>query len=202
MTLACWSRAAHSMPAMIQESWPLPVVVEDLADEQVGAGGDALLLAAGGGAGAGDGGGDVRAVAVVVDDVLAGHEAGRLRRSGRPGPGGRCRRRCPARRRPRRCRCCPLAHTCGAPICAVVSARSALTLPSSQTLAMPPVRAGLRRRYGRVPAAGPVSAVQKSAAPARSLGQRRALDAARGRGPCAARRAPPGCACGRRRRCR
>ncbi len=24
MILACWSRAAHSMPAMIHDSWPLP----------------------------------------------------------------------------------------------------------------------------------------------------------------------------------
>lgn len=36
----------------------------------------------------------------------------------------------------------PDAHTCGAPICAVLSARAAFTLPSSQTLAIPALRAG------------------------------------------------------------
>ena len=53
-------------------------VVEDLADREVGAGRDALLLAVGGGAGAGDGRGDVGAVAVDVGDRLAGHEAAGL----------------------------------------------------------------------------------------------------------------------------
>ena len=50
---------------------------EHLADDQVGAGGDALVVAAGGGAGADDRGGDVGAVPVDVGDGLARHEAGR-----------------------------------------------------------------------------------------------------------------------------
>ena len=53
------------------------VVAEHLADDQVGARGDALLDAAGGRAGAGDRRGDVGAVAVVVLGVLTRHEAGR-----------------------------------------------------------------------------------------------------------------------------
>ena len=53
-------------------------VVEDLADREVRAGRDALLLAVGGGAGAGHRRGDVGAVAVDVGDRLPGHEAAGL----------------------------------------------------------------------------------------------------------------------------
>ncbi|MGW9027562.1 hypothetical protein ACWGQ5_25995 [Streptomyces sp. NPDC055722] len=56
----------------------------------------------------------------------------------------------------------PSAQTCCAPIWAVESARSAFTLPSSQTLAMPPANAGLAERAA-VPEA-PVSADQKAEA--------------------------------------
>ncbi len=50
-------------------------VVEDFADDQVGCGGDAGVVAVGGGAGAGDDRGDVGAVSLWVGDVFVGDEA-------------------------------------------------------------------------------------------------------------------------------
>ena len=201
MTLACWSTAAHSMPAMIQESWPVPVVVEHLADVQVGAGGDALLLAAGGGAGAGDGGGDVRAVAVVVVDVLVRGRSSAVSaiwpaRSGWSAS-------------------TPVSSTATSTPCAGVAGRPGLRGADLRgavgqvglDLAVEPDLARCRRRRtARRPAPGAVgrrrAATDSRSPPARSrsCGQRGALDAVRGPDPGRARadggRARAAAACG------
>ena len=65
---------AHSMPSMIQESWPKPLSSSTLPTIRCGARRDAPVEPARGGARAGHRRGDVRAVAVAVAAVLAGHE--------------------------------------------------------------------------------------------------------------------------------
>ena len=133
---------------------------------------------------------------LLVGDVLAGHEARWPRRSGRPGRGGRRRRRCRAPRRRRRRRCCRPAHSLrGADLRGGARPGRALTLPSSQTLAMPPGQGRRRHPYAgrrtggeRGPEAGRRCAlVGVSAAPWMLL-QRCGPSAASGGTACAAGR--------------
>ena len=77
MTLAPCA-AAHSMPAMTQESSPQPSSPSTLPMIRLAPGATPFSSAAGRGAAAADGRGGVGAVAVAVVGGLAGHEADRL----------------------------------------------------------------------------------------------------------------------------